>query len=1036
MSNNTLSTLKEIFSEVLLCSPDELILDKPYVDMGVDSILAMQISKLILIKFDREILSSELFNFISITELAKYIDNDNSVFNVVKTEHKDSKEKRDRNNVKDKVAIIGISGKYPKSKNIREFWNNIINSKNTISTSSEKKRGFKKEYFGSFLDDIKSFDNDFFNISPKEAKLMDPQQRIMMEVAFNAFDDAGINIGDLYNSNCGVVTTSLPGDYKYKFDSEAQKYNNFGFLGNAVSVLSGRISHFFNLKGPSLNIDSACSSSLVAIDLAIKYLLSGVSDTFLVGASSVFSTEELFKLAESVNIISKNGVCRPFDEEAKGFIPAEAVSCIVLKRLSDVDIKNHKLYGIIEGISVNHDGLTNGIMSPNYQSQKELIINIYKKNNIGVSNVALVECHGTGTRIGDPIEIKALREAYESLGEYSSYLNSCKANIGHSLVASGLTSLIKMLMCFEEELIPKQINFNKLNHEIDLGGFNINTDCISWPKEKKFGAISAFGFGGTNAHIVVSKPDKIFRSNTLDDIPYIFLFSAKNSNLLHKQLQAFIYFLEESKDVNFEDLSYSQNCRRNHFICRIVLIAQSKSDLKQKIQKFLDSRSLPKYSSANITIWEALDFLTKNKFTTGDSTYLKMLEKLAEEISTGKNFEYEPIYSDNVHKIPIPEYQYENKVFWLPEGVDADFIERDLVDNVLQISNNEINTILIKLKSIISEKLGYKPEEIALDKPLNHFGVDSIIALQILDSFSGQYYINDSSIIFNAVNISDLANKIFNFKNQALTKSASTNVVTSSHQSFQKIKYHTILDKNIEWFIFGEYTNKSIILLPPLNTLFHVWIQQIKFLIQIGYSIYIPHYPGHGNSKLFTEINLESLSRVLAINFKNISGNIENVDIVGWSLGGCLGILLSLQKQVTIDKLILVNCLPKFNQDIFGQSLELRNELLENKDYLTKLYGETKHNVIDFISANCTIDTLKDYYSELQKYDVTNSLSKIASKTLVILGEKDLVIEKQEAERFGQIESFKYQTTKNGGHFVPLTQPFLFNQLLKNFLGE
>lgn len=1032
MSNKTLDILKAIFSDVLLCSPDELKLDKPYVDMGVDSILAIQISKLIQLKLDKEVLSSELFNFMSITELANYIDKDSTSSNNIGKDN-NIEIKQDSNNIKDKVAIIGIAGKYPKSKNVKELWNNIINGNNTASKSSQNNRNFEKEYFGSFLDDIKSFDNDFFNISPKEAKLMDPQQRLMMEVAFNAIDDAGIYVKDLYNSNCGVITTSLPGDYKYNFENDKQKYNNFSFLGNAVSVLSGRISHFFNLKGLNLNIDAACSSSLVAIDIATKYLLSGASDTFLVGACSVFSTEELFKLAESAGIMSDSGKCKPFDENTKGFVPAEAVSCIVLKRLSDVDIKYHKIYGIIEGTAVNHDGFTNGIMSPNYQSQKELIESTYKKNDIDVSSIGLVECHGTGTRIGDPIELRALREAYENLGQYSAHINSSKASLGHSLVASGLTSLIKILLCFDKNQIPPQINFNELNKEINLGNFSINNNLIPWPKEKKLAAISAFGFGGTNSHLVIRKPEHINRSNLSAEKPFIFLFSAQNVKLLYKQLKSFVSFLEENGNINLENLSYSQNCKRNHFSCRIVIIAHSAIDLGEKIQLFLDTENIQKYLNSNITLEQAIDYLVQNKECDDYINYSNALEKIAEEVSNGKTFKYDSIYSDEVYKISLPEYQFENKEFWIQNNTNID-VSR--VESAITPSDSLgiISKIQSKLKLIIAEKLDYKADEIALDKPLSDFGVDSIIALQILDNFKDDYSINDSNIIFEAENILDLAGKIYGSKSKLPNPQNIENTSSLQYRNFQNIEYKKILDKDIEWFIFGNEENNPILLLPPLNTLFYVWIQQIKFLVKLGYKVYIPHYPGHGNSILSKKILLDALAESLILSFKNISGGLENIDIVGWSLGGCLGILASVQKQIIVEKLVIINCLPKFNQDIFGQSLELRNELLQNKNYLERLYGETKKNIIDFISANCSIDVLQEYYNELQKYDVTGILNQIPSKTQVILGKEDPVIENQEAEKFKQIKVSEHQDIENGGHFIPLTQPFLFNQNLKRFI--
>jgi acyl transferase domain-containing protein/acyl carrier protein len=632
MNDKILSTLIDIFAEVLLCPKEDLSLDKAYVDMGVDSILAIHITKLIKSKLDIELLSSDLYNFLSINHLAKHLSTyqehkQSDTF--IETTSNSHLGKTTSNINNEKIAIIGIAGRFPGADNVDQYWQNLINGKNSITTTQRWSHLSNKEYRAGFLNNIENFDAELFNISPKEAILMDPQQRLLMEVTWEALIDAGLSLEDLNGSNCGVFTTSLPGDYKYNLSEKGQSLNTFSFLGNAVSVLSGRISHFFNLKGPSIYIDTACSSSLIAIDLAIKHLQDLSCDIAIVGASCIFSTPELFDLAEASNLISKSGLCHTFDHKADGFIPAETVGCLVLRRLSDAKKNQQQIYAVIEGHKTNHDGSTNGLMSPNSNSQKELIITTYQKNDIDISKIGYIEAHGTGTAVGDPIETKALTEGFEKLNKnYNSFLGSSKTNIGHALVSSGIASVIKVLLIFKHSTIPPHLHFTALNPQISLGNFKINTVQQNWPADKDLAAISAFGFSGTNAHIVLRKVESI----------------SKNSN------------------HNKTSLPF------NHF------------------------NSKP--------------FWIKGKDKRADPTLIL----------------------DNNKPIVELKNQY----------ADIDII---------------INIIKEKLSSI----LGYNLSDISEDKNLNSFGIDSIIALQLLEPFKKEFGEINSNIIFDSKNIKELA---------------------------------------------------------------------------------------------------------------------------------------------------------------------------------------------------------------------------------------------------------------------------------------
>lgn len=407
------------------------------------------------------------------------------------------------NKVDSKVAIVGMACRFVGSSNPKEYWENLISGRSQIGTSTR----FEKPFKAGFLSDIQGFDAAFFRISPNEAMCMDPQQRILLETVQHAIDDTTLQVSDLQKLRCGVFTTSLPGDYKFvlaKYPDQA--FSSFSFLGNAASALSGRISFFYDLKGPSITLDTACSSSLVAIGQACQSLANQQCQAAIVGASCIFSTPEIFNLATNAGMISAKGHCLPFDKDADGFMPGEGAAALVLMDLTTAQRYGQTILGVIEGIGINHDGFTNGLMAPNPRSQAELIQQTLNESSCALNQIAYIETHGTGTKIGDQIEIAALKQVFtNSLPNACPYLGVSKAIIGHTLVCSGLASVIKVLLSFQNEQIPPAPIGQG---EIELSNFRLNRRPIEYPQDQPFVAISAFGFTGTNAFMILQKPAK------------------------------------------------------------------------------------------------------------------------------------------------------------------------------------------------------------------------------------------------------------------------------------------------------------------------------------------------------------------------------------------------------------------------------------------------------------------------------------------------------------------------------------------------
>lgn len=424
---------------------------------------------------------------------------------------------------KEEIAIIGISGRFPDAKNTREFWKNLRDGVCSIREVPKERYDLEPYYdpdpkaknktyctVAGMLSNIDEFDPLFFNISPKEAAVIEPQQRIFLEEAWKALEDAGCSEEDLKNSRCGVFVGCAPSDYAQNLEQHDMLKTAEGFIGTSSSILASRISYFLNLKGPSMSIDTACSSSLVAIHEACTSIWNGDCDMAISGGIRLMISPDIIIQSSQMEILSPTGICRPFDNAADGTVLSEGAAVLVLKPLSRAKEDKDYIYGVIQGSGVNQDGKTNGITAPSVISQTNLEKDVYRKFSINPENITYVETHGTGTKLGDPIEVKALTEAFQTFTAKQNYcaLGSVKANIGHTTMAAGAVSVIKVLLAMKNKKIPPLISYQELNENIKLSQspFYINQELINWDVPEgipRTAAISAFGFSGTNCHMVI-----------------------------------------------------------------------------------------------------------------------------------------------------------------------------------------------------------------------------------------------------------------------------------------------------------------------------------------------------------------------------------------------------------------------------------------------------------------------------------------------------------------------------------------------------
>jgi acyl transferase domain-containing protein/enoyl-CoA hydratase/carnithine racemase/NAD(P)-dependent dehydrogenase (short-subunit alcohol dehydrogenase family)/acyl carrier protein len=509
------------------------------------------------------------------------------------------------------IAVIGIAGQFPMAKNLDEFWTNLAEGRNCIAEVPDA-RWRTGDYFQAgaptpgktnskwlgALDEYDLFDPLFFNISPTEAECMEPQQRVFLQACWHSIENAGYNPHSLSGSQCGVFVGCGPSDYHQV--SREQQLSAQGFTGAASSILAARISYFLNLRGPCIAIETACSSSLVAIANACDSLNAGNSDQALAGGVYVMAGPAMHIMSSQAGMLSTDGRCFSFDQRANGFVPGEGVGVLMLKRLADAERDGDRIQAVIEGWGVNQDGKTNGITAPNEESQTRLLQSVYRKFDIDPAGIQLIEAHGTGTKLGDPIEIAGLKAAFKPFTDKSGYcaLGSVKSNIGHCLTAAGVAGFIKLILALKHRSLPPTINYERRNEHIRLEGspFYLNDTLQPWNVahgEQRRAAISAFGFGGTNAHLVIAEhaPRVEVRpevSIVEQDGKIVVPLSARTEQQLRQMAQDLLAYIRRCKEpLDLVELAYTLQLGRDPMGERLGFLVGSPEALSAKLEAYL-----------------------------------------------------------------------------------------------------------------------------------------------------------------------------------------------------------------------------------------------------------------------------------------------------------------------------------------------------------------------------------------------------------------------------------------------------------------
>ncbi|MCC5600912.1 type I polyketide synthase [Nostoc favosum] len=505
------------------------------------------------------------------------------------------------------IAIIGIGCRFPGAINPETFWHLLCNQVDAIAPISSERQKLhscflpdptssqRKLIQGGFLKQVDQFDPQFFGISPQEAVSIDPQQRLLLEVTWEALEDAGLVPQKLSGSATGVFVGIAGSDY-YEIMAEARTANSYAVTGNLSSVAANRISYVLNLTGPSLSINTACSSSLVAVHLACQSLYRKESSLAIAAGANVMLLPEFTASLTNAGMISATGRCRAFDAQADGFVRSEGVGVVVLKLLSQALADSDPIYAVIQGSAVNQDGRSNGLAAPNLQAQQALLRQAYQDAGILPRSVQYVEAQGTGSLLGDAIELKALATV---LGENRSVGDKCrvgsvKTNIGHLEAASGIAGLIKVALSLKFGQIPPNLHFQQPNPNVALDKLplQVQQSLEAYKSDRPWIAgVSAFGLGGTNAHIVMeAAPDLVVESSLVNRSLHILTLSAKTETALRSLAQSYYEFLVNHPDVSIADVCFSANTGRTSFNHRLAVTGNSTAQFAERLEAFAVSR--------------------------------------------------------------------------------------------------------------------------------------------------------------------------------------------------------------------------------------------------------------------------------------------------------------------------------------------------------------------------------------------------------------------------------------------------------------
>jgi 3-oxoacyl-(acyl-carrier-protein) synthase/2-polyprenyl-3-methyl-5-hydroxy-6-metoxy-1,4-benzoquinol methylase/acyl carrier protein len=621
----------------------------------------------------------------------------------------------------EKVAIIGMSGRYPHAANLEEYWDNLVHGRNAIVEIPRSRWDIDQYYdpdpaakdktcskWLGLMDDIDCFDPLFFRISPHEAVYMDPQHRLFLQESYRAFEDSGYSADTLSNKKCGVYLGIASTEYALLLS----RHNvlSVDAMSNSHAIAAARIAYYLNLKGPAIAIDTACSSSLVAVHLACQGLLNHETDMALAGGVNLWFSPESYQAMSQAGMLSPDGQCKTFDDSANGIVVGEGVGAVVLKRLRDAESDNDHIYGVILGSGINQDGRTNGITAPSVNSQIDLLREIYARYKIDPETISYIETHGTGTKLGDPIELTALATVFKDKSPRRNYcaLASVKSNIGHTGAAAGIASVHKVLLSLRDRTLVPSLNVTVENSHFDFRNspFYINRERREWEAGRgglrRRAGVSAFGFSGTNAHLVIEEYTSAVQPSGVDascrDFSFIVPLSARTAEQLRQRASDLLEFIRGPRQddqsrgsslgsLRAADLSavaYTLQVGREAMEERLAFVVRSVDQLIEKLSAYVNGEKdiegafhgCVKRRDEGVMVIGQDDDMQE---VVDKWIARKKLSKVLDSWVKGLNLDWNKFYGDiKPHRISLPTYPFVKERYWVDEVASNESLDRGL----------------------------------------------------------------------------------------------------------------------------------------------------------------------------------------------------------------------------------------------------------------------------------------------------------------------------------------------------------------------
>ncbi len=588
----------------------------PLSEMGMDSLDLLELRSVLSRQFQVELEPSFFFQYSTPQALTDYLSKPTES---KPTESKTSLGLQETSESKtvfepadSDIAIIGMACRFPGGANSPEaFWTLLRNGIDAV-TEIPKSRWDNRLYYdpntpktnrivsntGGFLDQVDQFDATFFRISPREAISLDPQQRLLLEVHWEALEYAGLSPATLAGSQTGVFVGMFSRDYANLILKQQvpEDYDSYFGTGTSFSPAAGRIAYYFDFRGPTFTLDTACSSSLVAVHIACQSLRNHECELALASGINLILSPELNITFSQAGMLSPDGRCKTFDASANGYVRSEGCGTVVLKRLSEALASGDNILAVIRGSAVNQDGTSNGLTAPNGLAQEAVIRKALASTSLSPKDISYIEAHGTGTSLGDSVELNALQAVYgqDRTAEQLLTIGSVKTNIGHGEAAAGMSGLLKVLLAIQHQYIPPHLHFRHPNQHVKFDQFPIRIPVTgnSWeppPGQPRLAGINSFGFSGTNAHLVLQEAGSFqpLETPSTTGLAHLLTLSAKSPQALHDLVRTYVTHFATHPDLSLSNVCFTTNTGRSHFEYRLALVADSLPQARQELETFL-----------------------------------------------------------------------------------------------------------------------------------------------------------------------------------------------------------------------------------------------------------------------------------------------------------------------------------------------------------------------------------------------------------------------------------------------------------------